>query len=629
MRRDKALISMKSWIEPGYVDASGAWQKTSHRTTSDVLAALGAPIALDTAKATCFARPGDLLPDDVADLVLEDGSRVPAKRRLPRDMPLGYHALERRDGTRSPLVVSPGTCFLPDDLDAWGFAIQLYALQSKRSAGMGDLSDLARFGRLSRRLGASVLLLNPIDAVAPNLPQPTSPYSPVSRIYKNVSYLDVTSIPGFRGLLLEKPRPERHENTHEFVLRDDVFRSKFAVLARLFALFAGSRAFDAFLVREGACLDRFATFSALAERHGADFRAWPAEYRDCESTGVQRFRRRHAERVRFHAWLQWHLERQLHRAERDIGLIFDLPVGVDPGGADAWMYPGAFATQLSVGAPPDGFSPAGQDWGICGFSPHGLERYAYEPFIRMVRSAMRHACGLRVDHVMGLFRLFMIPQGNAATAGAYVRYDHHAVLDVLALESHRARAFVVGEDLGTVDPAHRVELARRRVLSYRVAYFESKAPARYPRNTLASVTTHDLPTIAGVVTGSDMAERRHLGVPIDEAGEAGLVHRVERLAGLDKTAPIDAIVEGVHRSLSRARSRVRIVSLDDAIASPLRPNIPGIAGAPSFCRKLPLPLEAVARHPLLKHVAEIMNEPGGARVKSRRPGKRGRSPSSG
>jgi 4-alpha-glucanotransferase len=370
---------------------------------------------------------------------------------------------------------------------------------------------------------------------------------------------------------------------------------------------------------------RFSTFCALAERHGPDFRAWPVEFRDVHSPAVARLAEAEAARVRFFAWLQWHLDEQLARAKKSIGLIFDLPVGVDAGGADAWMYPEAFAQGLSVGAPPDALGPAGQDWGIAGFSPRGLARAGYEPFIFMLRSAFRHAVGLRVDHVMGLFRLFMIPHGSPATRGAYVRYPSRALLDILALESHLARAFVVGEDLGTVDPTHRVELGRRKVLSYRVAYFESEPPSRYPKATLASVTTHDLATISGIASGADVEERRALGVPISEPGEAGLRERVERLSGEAPGAPVEAVILGVHRELARAPSRVRIVALEDAIASPRRPNIPGVGGPPSFCRPLEVSLEGVLHHPLVRQIASAMNARGRKPAKSAKSRPRPRS----
>jgi 4-alpha-glucanotransferase len=559
-------------------------------------------------------------------LVLEDGSRRPLGPRLPRDVPFGYHRIDHSGGL-TPLIVSPGVCHLPADLDAWGFAVQLYALRSERSWGMGDASDLLRFGRFARKQGASLVLLNPLDAVAPLTPQPTSPYSPTSRIFRNVCYLDVEAIPGFRGPTRERSeahrffegasRSGRELNAGELIRRDEVFATKLLVLARLHASFSGSRRFDAFCKREGSCLARFATFCALAERHGADFRAWPAELRDVGSPAVARFARDQSARVGFFSWMQWHLDEQLARAKKAVGLLFDLPVGVDAGGADAWMYPEAFARGLSVGAPPDALGPAGQDWGIAGFSPRGLSHAGYEPFILMLRSAFRHAVGLRVDHVMGLFRLFMIPHGSPATRGAYVRYPSRALLDILALESHRAGAFVVGEDLGTVDPAHRAELGRRKVLSYRVAYFESKPPSKYPKATLAAVTTHDLATLAGIVSGTDVEERRALGVPLSESAEVGLREHVERLSGEVPGAPVEAVILGVHRQLARAPSRVRIVALEDAIASPLRPNIPGVGGPPSFCRPLALPLEGVERRPLLRRIAALMNPRARTRPRSR------------
>lgn len=630
-RRDRgpeapAKDAEESLVEPGYTDATGVWRATGARTRLAVEDALRAAPDGGPDLTPIFARPG--APAGIAGkatLVLEDGARRPLRERLPRDLPPGYHHIDHSGG-QTRLIVSPGVCHLPADLDAWGFAVQLYALRSARSWGIGDASDLRRFGRFARSQGASLLLLNPLDATAPLTPQPTSPYSPTSRVFKNVMYLDVEAVPGFREAARRRGEGDffarasqagRALNGGALIRRDEVFAAKLLVLDRLYRGFSGSRRFDAYCRREGESLRRFATFSALAERHGANFQVWPAALRDARSAAVSRFARDEAARVRFFAWLEWQLDEQLAKAARSTGLVFDLPVGVDAGGADAWMYPGAFAIGLSVGAPPDALGPAGQDWGIAGFSPRGLARAGYEPFIRMVRSALRHAAGLRVDHVMGLFRLYMIPHGKRATEGAYVRYPSHALLDILALESQRAKAFVVGEDLGTVDPAHRAELGRRKVLSYRVAYFEQDPPSRYRRGTLASVTTHDLPTIAGIVTGTDVAERRALGVPVSEEGEAGLRRHVEELSGEAAGAAPEAVILGMHEQLARAPSRIRIVALEDAIASPLRPNVPGVGGPPSFCRPLALPLEAVQRHALVRRIAEIMNARG-RRRQSRR-----------
>jgi 4-alpha-glucanotransferase len=227
---------------------------------------------------------------------------------------------------------------------------------------------------------------------------------------------------------------------------------------------------------------------------------------------VQAFAREHADRARYHQWLQWRVEGQLGQANAHLDVMQDLAIGCDPAGADAWLWPDAFALGVRVGAPPDEFNTRGQDWGLPPFNPWALRARHYEPFIQTMRSGFRHAGGMRVDHVMGLFRLFWIPPDAGPAEGAYVRYPHHELLDILALESHRAGAYVVGEDLGTVADYMREELAARDVLSYRLLWFEPSPPPQYPERALAAVTTHDLPTIAGMWSGSDLNEQSRLGL---------------------------------------------------------------------------------------------------------------------
>lgn len=478
---------------------------------------------------------------------------------------------------------------------------------------MGDLGDLRGFGAFARKkLDADLLLLNPLGAASPTLPQESSPYSPTSRLFKNPLYLDIASIPGasrVRGLET-LAREGRALANGPMIERDRVFALKMRALERLFSAFTRAttpRAFERYLAREGGLLAGFATFAALSEQYGADSSRWPSQFRDPTSPAVARYRARHAGRIRFHSWLQWLLDEQLARAAKAVDLVFDLPVGVSPGGADAWLFRDGFTRELSVGAPPDAFNTDGQDWGLAAFSPSGLARTQYEPFIRTVRASFRHGRGLRIDHVMGLFRLYVIPKNHGARNGGYVRYPHRNLLDILALESHRAGAFVVGEDLGTVDAAHRRELARRRVLSCRLVWFESKKPRSYPRRSFAAVTTHDLPTIAGLVTGRDAARRARHGVPVDAESDRRLVRRFFDVIGGANEHDLHAIVARAYIALARAPSAVVIATLDDAIAAVDRPNLPGVAGAPSFCLPLSLDVEGLQRHPLLRRLGTILS----------------------
>ena len=331
------------------------------------------------------------------------------------------------------------------------------------------------------------------------------------------------------------------------------------------------------------------------------------ELRRPDTAAVHTFARQRADRVRFHAWLQWLLDSQL-AAAATLPVVEDLAVGFDPGGADAWAWQDLLALDVRVGAPPDEFNTQGQDWGLPPFIPWKLRAAGYEPFVQTIRTSLRHAGGLRVDHVMGLFRLFWIPLDGGQAAGAYVRYPASDLLDILALESHRAGAFVVGEDLGTVEDAVRQELAERQILSYRLLWFEPDSPERYPHQALAAVTTHDLPTIAGVWTGADLVAQREIGLAPNEDGQAELHRRLGQRADVEADASVADVTTGAYRALARAPSRVLMATLDDALGVAERPNMPGTTDQwPNWSLALPTPLEDVEADPTVAAVAEALN----------------------
>jgi 4-alpha-glucanotransferase len=299
---------------------------------------------------------------------------------------------------------------------------------------------------------------------------------------------------------------------------------------------------------------------------------------------VCRFRGEHERRVRFHQWLQWVLDQQLAAAAGEIGLVHDLPVGVQADGADAWAWQDAFAQGVSVGAPPDPFNRDGQDWAVPPFDPWRLRAAGYEPFIQTVRAGFRHGIGLRIDHVMGLFRLFWIPIGFGPSAGVYVRYPHRELLDIVALESERADTFVVGEDLGTVEDVVREELAARHILSYRLLWFEEGPPAEYREESLAALTTHDLPTLAGIWEGSDPDPR--------------VRERLRRYAGVTEGRPTGEVAEAAYEALARSPSRLLAATMEDALGVRERPNKPGTTTEwPNWSLALPLSLEELRRDP--------------------------------
>jgi len=602
-------------IVPRFKDAQGVWRQTSETTRAAVLAAMGAEPGASPpgAPRVRVVRRGQRLRlDGPADLVLEDGAVVRVGERLPRDLPLGYHELRPVDGGPAVrLIASPGRCHLPRGLRAWGWAVQLYAARSRESWGIGDLADLGRLGRWSRRdLGAGLLLVNPLSAATPVTPLQPSPYCPTSRRFRHPIYLRIEEVPGADSarLDLEKLAAQgRALDAERRIDRDAVYRLKLSALERLWSRFEGDGAFDRYCAEQGEALAGFATFCVLAERHGRDWRGWPVEVRRPDAPGVARFRLERAERVRFHQWLQWLVDGQLARASAEIPVMHDLPIGVDPGGADAWAWPDVLSTGATVGAPPDLYNTRGQDWGLPPFVPHRLAEVGYQPFIETIRANLRHAGGLRIDHVMGLFRLYWIPKGMSPTEGAYVRYPADDLLAIVALESHRAGAVVVGEDLGTVEEGVRERLRAHRVLSYRLVWFEESRPARFPRLAMAAVTTHDLPTVAGLWTGADLAAQKALGLQPNEAGLRAIRERVRRMTRLPDDAPVEQVVERTYRLLAEAPSMLVTATLEDACAAPDRPNMPGtVTEWPNWCLALPAPLEEVERRPLARAIAAAL-----------------------
>jgi 4-alpha-glucanotransferase len=322
---------------------------------------------------------------------------------------------------------------------------------------------------------------------------------------------------------------------------------------------------------------------------------------------VATFAEAHARRVRFHQWLQWQLDVQLADAAREIRLMTDLPVGFHPDGADAWAWQDVLAREVSVGAPPDPFNVLGQDWGLPPFVPHKLRAAGYGPFIETIRAALRHAGGLRIDHIMGLFRLFWIPWGSKPARGAYVRYPAEELLAIVAVESHRAQAIIAGEDLGTVEDGVRAELEARRILSYRVFWFERDKPARYPRHSLAAITTHDLPTIAGVWSGADLAEARAVRIKISDEDARAMRERLAAIPGLPRGADTGEVIERAHALLAEAPSVLVTATLEDALAVTERPNIPGTTTErPNWSLALPAPLETIETHPQPRAVAAAL-----------------------
>jgi 4-alpha-glucanotransferase len=603
-------------IETHYVDALGK----RHGSPKPALDAIRRAMGLDENAERRRTPPVLIVPERArarvgpADVILEDGSSLIVERTLPPGVPTGYHRIARRGGDPVPLIVTPARCFLPSAYRAWGWAIQLYAARSRRSWGMGDLSDLQRLGRWARRNGAGIALVNPLAASAPTVPQQASPYLPSSRRFRNPLYLRIEDVDGAREVpgVRDLARRARALNSERRIDRDAVFTLKMNALQKIWRVVRNreDRELDAFVAGQGEGLAEFATFCVLAERFGAGWQRWPDPFRHPHGAAVRRFRKepKTAERIRFHQWLQFHVERQLAAASDALPVMQDLPIGFDPGGADAWALQDVLAHGISVGAPPDEFNTKGQNWGSPPFVPHKLRAAGYDPFIQTIRACLRYAGGLRIDHVMGLFRLFWIPAGMEARDGAYVRSAAADLLAIVALESQRARAVIVGEDLGTVEEEAREQLTERHVLSYRLVWFEQTSPARFPRQALAAVTTHDLPTIAGLWNGSDIEAQKTLGLSPNERGTRDIVARVRQMTGATARTSMEAIVARVHEALSAAPSRILTATLDDAMAVEERPNMPATTDEwPNWSIALPRPIEALEREGLPRRIARALS----------------------
>ena len=599
-------------IDEKFRDDSGNWHDVSPETKGKFLEAMGATEDGPPDAGLMVVRQGASNRFvEFSEIRLEDGTRLRGGNQLPFDLPLGYHVMSHADGRETRLIVTPSGCFLPPDLHTWGWALQLYALRSRSSWGIGDLNDLQRMSQWSADLGAGVIMVNPLCATAPVLPQQASPYYPSSRLYLNPLYLCIEKIAGAREAIPELDsfcEQGRGLNDHPLIERDEIFRLKMRALEDLWSHVRERISFDEYEREQGRSLQLFATFCVLAEQHGANWRAWPQRYCRPGDSVVNELSGQFGDRIRFHKWLQFALDEQLKAASSAGNIMHDLPVGVAPDGADAWMWQEVFAENVSVGAPPDMFNDKGQDWGLPPFVPHKLRKAAYEPFIQTVRAALRYARGLRIDHVMGLFRLFWIPVGEPSAHGTYVRYNADEMLSILALESERAKTFVVGEDLGTVDEGVREKLAEYCVLSYRLLWFEEKTPEHFPKLALAAVSTHDLPTIAGIWSGADFNEQNELGLNPNQENADKMRESLKRATQVDDTEGVTDVIVKTHESLARSPAVITMASMEDGLAAKKRPNLPAASGVqrPNWCIPLPKRLEEIEQDETVLRIADSL-----------------------
>jgi (1->4)-alpha-D-glucan 1-alpha-D-glucosylmutase len=621
-----------------------AWEEQSGRILQWEL------VLEDGDKRSGSCRLGDLKSDDIAYF---DNRRV-FQYRLPLEaLPLGYHTF-RVDGEEAAtrLIVAPRRCHMPEGMTrAWGLMVQLYALKSRKDWGIGDFSALEALVDQVADAGGAAIGLNPLHALFLNTPENASPYSPCSRLFRNPLYLDVPALPDFAECpdaqaIAAMPEfaqvlQSAHDNT--LVPYRAVTSLKLPVLERCYSHFVAAHlakntaragAFRSFVVEHGREMEDFATFQALAEHYRAlDWSHWAPHHQDAKSDAVTAFRATRADRIGFYQYLQWCTDQQFsHAAQRAnakgmaVGLYNDLAVSVDASSADYWMHRQQFAGLARVGAPPDPFNEMGQDWGLVPLNPMRLKETGYSYYRALLAANMRHAGALRIDHVMGLTRLYLIPQGMKPTEGAYVRFPLNDLLAVATLESRRNQCMVIGEDLGTVPAGFREKLSDASIFSSRVLYFERnraafRSPEVYPRLAAVSVSTHDLATLSGFWQGEDLKAKAQIGLfkSADEetAAMAGRTEDKRELlkalaaeellpkgispADADHLAWTAALTAAVHAYLARSPSQLMMVQLDDLVGQTHQANLPGsVTEYPNWRRRLTIALEDLGADPAFR-----------------------------
>lgn len=576
---------------------------------------------------------------------------------------LGYHEVTIRTGSREhslKYIVSPARCQAPPNGESrprsWGMSLQLYGLRSQRNWGIGDLGDLARAATVFGELGADLIGINPLHALYPDEPERASPYSPSSRRFANALYLDVEAIADFaqcdsaRALVDAAAFQKELERLRACELVDyaAVAALKWPVLRELYKYFrarvlpaSGERAlaFRRYQEAGGAALRLHAIFEVLHARSRGS--TWPDECLNPHSAAISEFARVHSVEVEFHEYLQWLLFEQIKHVREcarasgmRIGLYRDLAVGSDAFGADVWRSPESYARDVSIGAPPDDFNLQGQVWGLPPWMPGHLEKTAYEEYVMALRANMQASGALRIDHVIGLLRLFWVPAGASTADGAFVRYPLQDLLSILALESVRSGCVVIGEDLGTVPDELRAALYEYGVLSYRVLYFSKnwhsdhsfQAPESFPDQALVTVTTHDLPTFAGFWCGRDLDVRETLCLfPNEEMRDRLRAEReTDRSRLLDALAreglrpsgpdtgsglPSNALSVAVHRYAARSNCALMMVQIEDVLGLVEQANVPGtVHEQPNWRRRLDLTLEEWSQYGPLRELAAAICE---------------------
>jgi 4-alpha-glucanotransferase len=619
-------------IQPGFIDALGNHRVTSETALKIIIDALparaphrllgeavvirsGRPARTGLKQAATFPLRWKI----VADLkVIAQGEVHDPVIVWPPDLPEGNYRLQLTDASACsedvPLIVAPPRAFGGDFDRCWLLAVQLYGVRSARNWGIGDFTDLEGLIELARQLGADGVGLNPLHALFDDRPGDCSPYSPNSRLFLNALHIDVERAPGFQSSAADSAALTklRQSDIVDYVA---VAGLKWRVLRACFEKFQAETNnprrpdFEKFRSERAPLLQRFACFEVLRHKFGKPWWEWPQGWQEPDEASYARLRQgSDKDEIEFVEFVQWIADRQLGACQArakslgmKVGLYLDVAVGVQSDGFDAWNEQDAISRRLAVGAPPDALNTAGQDWGLAGFNAAGLEMKSFEPYREMLRASMRHAGAIRLDHVLGLKRLYLVPRGFAPDNGVYARMPFEALLAATAQESVAHRCVVIGEDLGTVPEGFRETMADWGIWSYQVMMFERDDHGRfrgidyYAPNALVTFNTHDLSTYAGWRSFSDLKLKRSLGIDPGESDDARW-HALTMLSDVLRHHAIDTHdLYAVAGFLARTRSRLLAISLEDLLGVIDQPNIPGTVNEhPNWRRRLPVALEGIA-----------------------------------
>jgi 4-alpha-glucanotransferase len=618
-------------IQTDFIDGQGHRHVTDEAALRIILDALPARLPyrfLDRAVVVRSGRPSRTELSQIATFPLRwkivAGLKVIAEGETrdraivwPQDLPVGSYRLHLTDAAsfteEAPLIVAPQKAFGGDFDRCWLLAVQLYGVRSARNWGIGDFTDLEGLIELANHLGADGVGLNPLHALFDDRPNDCSPYSPNSRLFLNALYIDVEKLPEFKPRASSDTIARLRES--EIVDYAAVAELKWRVLRSAFVAFKASpkserrQDFEEFRAERAPLLSRFACFEVLRHKFRKPWWEWPEQWRqpdEAKCAGLHAGP--DAAAIEFVEFVQWIADRQL-RACRDLairlgmnaGLYLDVAVGVQCDGFDAWNEQSAISRHLAVGAPPDPLNTAGQNWGLAGFNAAGLEIQSFEPYREMLRASMRYAGAIRLDHVLGLKRLYLVPHGFAADNGVYVQMPFEALLAATAQESVAHRCVVIGEDLGTVPEGFREQMADWGIWSYQVMMFERDDQGRfrdvdhYAPNALVTFNTHDLSTYAGWRSFSDLALKRSIGIDPGESDDA----RWHALTMLNDVLRHHAIhrhdLYAVAGFLAKTKSRLLAISLEDLLGVIDQPNIPGTVNEhPNWRQRLPPTLDRIA-----------------------------------